>query len=165
MGKHLLVIATFISVVLGVITGITIQQTTEKWSERNIMYLNFVGEIFLRMLRSLILPLIVTSLITGIASLNLSLSRKIGGRAIAFYLTTTFLSVVLGICLVTLIEPGVGKTIVPDKSKQKIKITTTVDTLLDLVRNLFPPNIVQACLELSTTVLTPPENYTTNSEL
>lgn len=129
------------------------------------MYLNFVGEIFLRILQSLILPLIVTSLITAIASLDLSLSRKIGARAIAFYLTTTFLSVVLGIILVTLIKPGVGKTINEDsfQEQEPTKITTTVDTVLDLIRNLFPPNIVQACLQLYTTELSPPLNSTNST--
>lgn len=161
--NHILVIATFASVLLGVIVGVTIRQTTlsHKYTDREIMYINFVGELFLRILKSLILPLIVTSLITGIASLNLSLSRKIGGRAVAFYLTTTFLSVVLGISLVSLIKPGADTQGGHDGHASKdvnVKKTTTVDTLLDLLRNLCPPNIIQACLEQSSTELTPPKH-------
>lgn len=159
--SHFLVIATISSVVLGVIVGVTVRATSKKsWSNRDIMYLNFIGEIFLRILKSLILPLIVTSLVTGIASLNLSLSRKIGGRAVAFYLTTTFLSVVLGITLVSAIQPGVGHEtkLDEDTENSKVKKITTVDTLLDLLRNMCPPNIIQACIEQTTTELTPPKN-------
>lgn len=163
---HWLMIATFSSVILGVIVGITIRETSKKWSDREIMYLNFIGELFLRILKSLILPLIVTSLITGIASLNLSLSRKIGGRAVAFYLTTTFLAVVLGIGLVTSIKPGAGENVYNEKiSYDNSKNLTTVDTLLDLLRNMFPPNIVQACIEQYSTQLSPPEDGHNGSEL
>lgn len=163
---HWLMIATFSSVILGVIVGISLRERTKKWTEREIMYLNFIGELFLRMLKSLILPLIVTSLITGIASLNLSLSRKIGGRAVAFYLTTTFMSVVLGIVLVVSIKPGGGSNAYKEEtSENDRKKTTTVDTLLDLLRNMFPPNIIQACIEQFTTDLTPPKNYPNASEL
>lgn len=163
--KHLLVIATFSSVLLGVIVGIIIRATSKHpWTEREIMYLGFVGEIFLRMLKSLILPLIATSLITAIASLNLSLSRKIGGRAIAFYLTTTFLSVVLGIAIVSLIRPGIGSEVKEDNNTEVVvKKTTTVDTLLDLLRNMCPPNIIQACLEQTSTELTPTTNNSNSS--
>lgn len=163
--KHLVVIATFSSVLLGIIVGSIIRATSKHpWTEREIMYLNFVGELFLRTLKSLILPLIATSLITAIASLNLTLSRKIGGRAVAFYLTTTSLSVVLGIAMVSWIRPGVGTEIEEDINTEFVtKKITTVDTLLDLLRNMCPPNIIQACLEQTSTVLTPPTNNSNTS--
>ncbi len=163
--SHFLVIATFTSVVLGVIVGIILRNTTDEWTSRKLMYLNFVGELFLRILKSIILPLIATSLITGISSLNLRLSRKIGIRAIVFYLTTTLCSVVLGIVLVSSIKPGVGKNALGDdvdSSDNDVKKVTTVDTLLDLLRNLFPPNLIQACLEQTSTELIPPK-FNTNT--
>ena len=46
----------------------------DDWTEREVMYVSYVGEIFLRMLKALILPLIVPSLITAVGSLDLSLS-------------------------------------------------------------------------------------------
>ena len=70
------------------------------------MYISFVGELFLRMLKAMILPLIIPSLISAIGSLDMSLSRKIGGRAVAYYGLTTVLAVILGIALVTTIHPG-----------------------------------------------------------
>ena len=72
------------------------------------MYVSYIGEIFLRMLKALILPLIVPSLITAVGSLDLSLSGKVGMRAVAYYFATTILAVILGIILVTTIHPGVA---------------------------------------------------------
>lgn len=60
------------------------------------MYINYVGDLFLRMLKSLILPLIVSSLVSAIGSLDLSLSGRIGARAIGYYMITTVCAVVLG---------------------------------------------------------------------
>ena len=48
----------------------------DDWTEREVMYVSYVGEIFLRMLKALILPLIVPSLITAVGSLDLSLSGR-----------------------------------------------------------------------------------------
>lgn len=97
------------------------------------MYVSYVGDIFLQMLKSLILPLIVASIVTAIGGLDLTLSGKIGARAIVYYLSTTISAVVLGMILVTVVHPGQG-----DASKiqasGKSRNVTTVDTLLDLVR-------------------------------
>lgn len=155
-----LTIATFVSVVLGVIAGCIIRATsTAQWQQRDIMYLNFIGEIFMRMLKCLILPLMASSIMTAIGSLDLTLSKKIGARAVAFYLTTTFLSVVLGIILTVTIQPGANrgdtsKKTVESHSSHRSHVSTTVDTLLDLIRNLFPPNIVQTCTQQYQTNLT-----------
>lgn len=155
-----LTIATFISVVLGLIAGCVVRATSyTQWHQRDIMYLNFIGEIFMRMLKCLILPLMASSIMTAIGSLDLSLSKKIGARAVAFYLTTTFLSVVLGIVLTVTIQPGVNRsnssnTTSENHFSHKPHVSTTVDTLLDLIRNLFPPNIVQACTQQYQTNLT-----------
>ena len=70
------------------------------------MYISYVGKLFLRMLKALILPLIIPSLIAAIGQLDMSLSGKVGGRAVAYYMITTVLAVILGIILVTSIQPG-----------------------------------------------------------
>jgi Na+/H+-dicarboxylate symporter len=97
------------------------------------MYVQFPGDLFLRMLKALIIPLLVSSITSAVGSLDLSLSKKIGGRAIVYYLVTTVIAVVEGIVLVMIIRPGRGEfeSGGPVQSSRPI---TTVDTLLDLVR-------------------------------
>lgn len=160
----MLTIATVSGVVLGVIVGLTLRASTDlPWTHRQLMYTNFLGELFLRMLKGLILPLIISSLIAAIGSLDLTLSGRIGARAISYYMITTFMAVILGIILVTTIRPGIdrGGSVVNQTEKNittTFRQTTTTDTMLDLVRNMFPPNIIQACLQQYQSMLVPSDN-------
>ncbi|CRL04220.1 CLUMA_CG017325, isoform A [Clunio marinus] len=151
--EHLLTILTVSAVVCGVIAGIIVRaaglhENEEKFHPRTVMYVNFIGDIFLRMLKALILPLIVSSLVAAVGSLDISLSKRIGTRAIAYYMLTTVLAVLLGIILVSIIQPGRGG-VDPndDRPKPSTRAVTTADTMLDLVRNIFPPNLVQATIQ------------------
>lgn len=98
------------------------------------MYIKFPGDLFLRMLMAMVIPLMVSSVTAAVGSLDLTLSKKIGGRALLYFFSTTTLAVIEGIILVLLIHPGD-----PDMNPDIIKVSqtrpfTTADTLLDLVR-------------------------------
>ncbi|KAL1138026.1 hypothetical protein AAG570_009721 [Ranatra chinensis] len=137
---------TVASVIGGVIFGLVLRYAaSERWTAREVMYVQFPGDLFLRMLKALIIPLLVSSITSAIGSLDLSLSKKIGGRAILYYLVTTVIAVIEGIILVMLIRPGRGD-FDRSASKDEKRPITTVDTLLDLVRNMFPPNLIQSCI-------------------
>ncbi|XP_076671064.1 excitatory amino acid transporter 1 [Andrena cerasifolii] len=153
-----LTILTVGGVVGGVILGIILRNTrAQGWAPREIMYINYFGDLFLRMLKSLILPLIISSLVSAIGSLDLSLSGRIGYRAIVYYMVTTISAVILGIILVITIQPGVGNN--PDvKTNATPQNVSTIDTLMDLVRNMFPPNLVEACISQHRTEMQKPEN-------
>ena len=85
-------------------------------------------------------------LISGIAGLGSNSAGKIAVRALTYYFSTTFIAVLTGIVLVLIIKPGVGRNSgieahlvnLPIDTSKKV---TTTDTILDLVRNLFPDNI------------------------
>lgn len=131
---NLLTLLTVAGVLGGIILGFILRATREdRWPARDILYVNFIGDIFLRMLKALILPLIVSSLISAIGSLDLSLSGRIGVRAIFFYLITTICAVILGIISVEIIHPGKGDTSSITRSGTSRNVTT-VDTLMDLFR-------------------------------
>jgi Na+/H+-dicarboxylate symporter len=69
----------------------------------------FCGDIFLRMLMLIVIPLVVTSMICGITSLgDIRRMGKVGSWTITYYLATGAAAVLLGILLVTTIQPGVG---------------------------------------------------------
>ncbi len=68
-----------------------------------------VGDLFLRLLQMLVVPLIVSSLVTGVTGMgDLRTLGSIGGRTILFYLTTSFLAIITGIAVVNLVRPGDG---------------------------------------------------------
>lgn len=153
---NLLPILTVSGVTGGVVLGLILRYSrSEPWSKREVMYVGYIGELFLRALKALIIPLIVSSLVSAIGSLDLSLSKKIGLRAVAYYMTTTFLAVVLGIILVVTIHPGKGSDEGITKSGEARSVYTP-DLLMDLPRNLFPPNLIQACFETYKTVIVEP---------
>uniref|UniRef100_A0A182T5S8 Amino acid transporter n=1 Tax=Anopheles maculatus TaxID=74869 RepID=A0A182T5S8_9DIPT len=167
--RNLLTTLTILGVIVGIALGLGLRAVPDEgdsWSQRDVAYINYVGDLFLRTLKALILPLIVSSLIAAVGSLDLSLSKKIGGRAVLYYLATTVLAVILGIVLVVTIKPGSDRDggEVESDSIQSRNVTT-VDTLLDLVRNMFPPNLVQACTQQYQTVLKPPAANPAESDI
>lgn len=79
--RNLLTILTVVGVFGGTAVGLLLRSTSSsKWTSREIMYLAFPGELFLRMLKALIIPLLMASVISAIGSLDLSLSKKIAVR-------------------------------------------------------------------------------------
>ena len=121
----------------GVILGVSLKNSSdEPWSKRDAMYVSYVGKLFLNMLKCVIIPLIIPSLIASIGSMDLSLSGKVGLRAVVYYMATTILAVILGIILVTSIKPGAGGFNEEDLQEQAGKRNiTTADTLMDLLRS------------------------------
>nr|XP_003700355.1 PREDICTED: excitatory amino acid transporter 1 [Megachile rotundata]XP_012154003.1 PREDICTED: excitatory amino acid transporter 1 [Megachile rotundata] len=168
MSENMLTMLTVFGVVAGVILGFILRNVRdEPWSKREIMYIQFPGDIFLRMLKALILPLIVASIISAIGGLDLSLSGRIGMRSIYYYSATTISAVTLGIILVLIIKPGnfSSQSLVALQDAKTPRDVTTTDTLLDLVRNVFPPNLVQACIAQYRTIIIRPENVTNGSNI
>lgn len=78
MSENLLTILTIFGVVGGTVLGFVLRAVKDptEWTPREVMYIQFPGDLFLRMLKGLILPLIVASIVSAIGSLDLSLSGK-----------------------------------------------------------------------------------------
>uniref|UniRef100_H2YKS9 Amino acid transporter n=1 Tax=Ciona savignyi TaxID=51511 RepID=H2YKS9_CIOSA len=137
-----------LGVLLGVLLGCSLRSAN--LSETSIHLVKFPGEMLMRMLKMLIIPIIVTSVITGLASMDLKKSGRMGVHAVTYYMVTTTLAVVLGVVLVTIIQPGKQKTI-PTPREGGPSSVSTLDTFLDLIRNLFPENIIAACFQVAQT--------------
>jgi Na+/H+-dicarboxylate symporter len=70
---------------------------------------SFVGDLFIRLLKLIIIPLILTSVVTGIQSLKEpSELGRLGVMTIAYYMLTSFVAVVIGLGVVNVLEPGKG---------------------------------------------------------
>ncbi|CAC5372981.1 SLC1A2 [Mytilus coruscus] len=141
---NLLLTLTIASVFAGLILGFSLRQAEP--SEQAILLISFPGDVLMRMLKLMILPLITSCMITGLASIDANTSGKMGLRAICYYFGTTFCAIILGIVLVTAIHPGDEnlrpKDLGDGKGDDRV---SSIDAFLDLIRNVFPTNIVQAC--------------------
>ncbi|KAJ8314323.1 hypothetical protein KUTeg_008884 [Tegillarca granosa] len=143
--ENLLLILLLGSVIMGCVIGFTIR-TFGQLSARQIMYVQFPGEMLMRMLKMLVLPLIVSSLISGIAGLDAKTCGKMGLRTVAYFGATTLFSVILGIIMAVSIQPGGGATKESLVRHGKAATVNSADTFLDLIRNLFPDNLIVSCI-------------------
>ncbi|XP_061108137.1 excitatory amino acid transporter 3 [Conger conger] len=144
--RNWLLIATIVSVLLGIGLGVLVREYASL-SQLHKYYFGFPGELLMRMLKLVILPLIISSMITGVAALDSEISGRIGLRAVIYYLSTTVIAVILGIALVMTIKPGVSQSADSIDRTGSTPDVSTVDAMLDLVRNMFPENLVQACFQ------------------
>ncbi|KAI6230382.1 Excitatory amino acid transporter 2 [Aphelenchoides fujianensis] len=143
--KNLLLVATIAAVLIGALLGFIIR--TQKPSPHTVVLLSFPGELLMHMLKMMILPLIISSLISGLAQMDAKQSGRMGSYAVIYYFITTMLAVITGIILVLTIHPGdptIKQDLGTDTEGQQV---STIDTFLDLIRNMFPENIVQATFQ------------------
>ncbi|KPM07150.1 Sodium:dicarboxylate symporter-like protein 2 [Sarcoptes scabiei] len=169
INKNLLAISTLILIALSVLITILLRRTIKKpWSSRKLMNLKFVGEIFIRIILSLIAPLIGTSIAYACTGFDPNYSGRILIEIICYYLITTIIATLEGLLLVTMIGPGL-------KSSKIIKITTPSlnsskhpilieDTVLDMIRNVFTDNLFQSWFSIYHTRLVPPINLNETSD-
>ncbi|MGR3294048.1 MAG: dicarboxylate/amino acid:cation symporter [Candidatus Scalindua sp.] len=73
-----------------------------------VSYISWMGVIFMRALKMLIIPLIVTSITSGIANIGSSKLGRLGLKTISYYLITSVFAILVGLLMVNLIKPGVG---------------------------------------------------------
>ncbi|CDW53847.1 excitatory amino acid transporter [Trichuris trichiura] len=146
--EQLLLLFTVLGCILGLSLGVGLRKREHPFTPRELMYLKFPGEIFLRMLQMLILPLIISTIVSSIAQLNTRTAGELGMYTVIYYFTTTFLAVVEGIVLVMTIRPGDWShdfSVSEEAPDSAPCLSNAVDTILDLIRNLLPENLVEAC--------------------
>lgn len=129
--QNSLVLLTIAGVVLGAAVGMGLRPLN--MSPVQIAHFSFPGELLIRLLKMIILPLVVCSLVSGAASLQPSALGRLGGWALLFFLVTTLLASALGVSLALLIRPGEGAGEGFSKGEE-VEAKEVVDSFLDLIR-------------------------------
>ncbi|XP_018575259.1 excitatory amino acid transporter isoform X2 [Anoplophora glabripennis] len=143
---NLLLLITILGVILGIILGFSLRSAN--LSENSILLLSYPGELFMRVLKLIILPLIMSSLVVGSASLNARLNGRIALRTLLYFFCTSVVNAVLGVALVLIIHPGdTGLKPVLKEETELTRASTVLDSLLDLGRNIVADNIFQATFQ------------------
>uniref|UniRef100_A0A8K9WM71 Amino acid transporter n=1 Tax=Oncorhynchus mykiss TaxID=8022 RepID=A0A8K9WM71_ONCMY len=141
-----------IAVVSGCVLGFSLRSFNLSTQAK--IYFSFPGELLMRMLKMLILPLITSSLMSGLSAMDTKASGRLGVLTITYYLWTTFIAVIVGIILVLVIHPGTGT----EKDGHRAgsgPVMTSADALLDLIRNMIPSNLIEATFQQYRTDLVP----------
>ena len=103
------------------------------------------GDLFLRLLKMITVPLIVTSLITGVAGLDNSRFGAMFGRTLAYYGITSMLAITTGLIIVNIVRPGIGAEL-PGGTEAVLAggEQSLTGILLGLVDNMIPTNPIQS---------------------
>ena len=111
----------------------------------------WVGAAFLNILKMVIGPLILSSIITGVAGMgSASNLGRIGGKTIGLFLGTTVVAIVLGLFLVNIIKPGIGVNLLADPSANEVVVETLVaeqQNVGEILMDAIPSNITKAFVE------------------
>jgi proton glutamate symport protein len=109
---------------------------------QDVRYVKWMGDLFLRGLKMIIVPLILTSIVTGVANIGDAQDLgKLGLKTIVYYITTSLFAILTGLFLVNFIQPGVGADLGFSKSVEGIDISS--QGLGNVLMKMVPTNIFQ----------------------
>ena len=130
--RFTLTIWIFAGFFLGIITGAAV-------GEPALPYTRPLADIFLRLLRMAILPLVITSIISSIIQVGSAYGLgRMGLRTMAYYLSTSIIAIITGQLLVNIFKPGAGADIVLEEAPESIAAVDS--TLGDIFMNIIPEN-------------------------
>jgi Na+/H+-dicarboxylate symporter len=125
------------AMVLGIILG-------SFFGESAVTGVGWMGTIFVRLLRMVIVPLIFTSIVSGVASVGSGSSLgRLGLRTLTYYLSTSFAAILVGLALVNLIGPGRGADLGQAATADLPQIETP-SNLAEIFLRMIPTNPVSA---------------------
>lgn len=145
---HRLTLYILIGMILGVITGYLVRVYVPADSEAFTYWLrsfSTLSTIFLNLIKLVVAPLILGTLVAGIAHMgDSSALGRIGTRAIAWFILASLISISLGLIMVNFFEPGAGLNLtVGAHSIAEVGEVKKLD-LFEFIEHVFPKNIFQA---------------------
>lgn len=125
-----------IALVLGVLFGI--------FCHEYVKYVSWAGDIFLRLLKMIVIPIVFSSMVVGVASIGKTGGLgRIAGKTFAFYVSTTLAATFIGLIFVNLLEPGVGSSLVSQAQSQAQVASAEKVSLGEQIINIVPSNIFE----------------------
>jgi len=105
--------------------------------------LSWMGDLFLRALQMIIVPLILTSIISGVTNIGDAQNLgRLGFKTISYYIITSLFAITTGLVFVNLIQPGVGADL---GLKEDIpELAASSGNILDIILRMVPSNIFDA---------------------
>jgi Na+/H+-dicarboxylate symporter len=133
-----LILRVSIALVLGVAVGMIGGQQAADW-------LAPFGELLLRLLKFLIVPIVLFTLMVGINQANIGSMGRVGRKLFGFYVITTALAIVVGLVVASLFEPGSGMAL---NESAEVEVPDNPG-IASVLLNIVPDNIFTAFTELN----------------
>ena len=138
-----ILIAMFLGAILGIIIHNFISpEDAQAFSKK----INILATIFIRLVQMIISPLVFTTLVVGIAKLgDIKAVGRIGGKAMGWFFTASFISLLLGMFFVNLLKPGVGLDLPTDlSSASEVTAKTQNISFENFIEHIVPKSIFEA---------------------
>jgi Na+/H+-dicarboxylate symporter len=132
---------------LGVLAGFVLNHVlTPAGAKDAAANLSIITDVFLRLIRMVIAPLVFTTLVVGIAHMeDTAAVGRVGIKSLGWFLFAALVSLVIGLVMVQLIEPGVGVNLPRDAAAEgAANVSTATFTLRDFIAHLVPTSIADA---------------------
>lgn len=135
------------AMVLGVLVGWICNQTLSVGQAETVANnLSIVTDLFLRLIKMIIAPLVFATLVSGIAHMeDAATIGRVGIKTMGWFIGASIFSLTLGLIMVHLIQPGSGLSLaMPDAGAAGAAVDTSKFTLKDFVTHVVPTSIVDA---------------------
>ena len=130
------------------ITGIVLGIFSGWMYGSKMLAVEWIGEMFLDALKMLVVPLIISSMIVGIAGLgDIRKVGKTGLIALGYFMMTTCMAVAIGLVMVNIIEPGVAVEMTVEHVPEKVAGKEAVG-ITDILKTFVSPNLVQSMVKM-----------------
>ena len=139
-----ILIAMFVGAILGIIIHNNYSEDTAKEFSG---YIKLLATIFIRLVQMIIAPLVFTTLVVGIAKLgDIKAVGRIGGKALGWFFTASFISLLIGMFWVNLLKPGVGLNLsnVDVTTASEVTEKTQNFSAQNFIEHIIPKSIVEA---------------------
>ena len=124
-----------IAIVLGIVFGY--------FFTNQISYVDWMGAVFMRLLKMIVVPLVFCSVVGGVANISATDGfLRLGGKTFGYYFATCLIAILTGLFFVNLIKPGVGLNIPLPESASVDKVMNA--SLRDFLINIIPDNVFMA---------------------
>lgn len=143
-----ILIALMLAVIMGVWTGADGMIVGIHW----LAIYTFIGTLFLNALKMIVVPLVVSAIITGVANIGEQGGfGRLGSKTVGYYVLTSFIAILVGLTLVNLIQPGVSENGIPvlESNEQVMSAVAgkSAGDVVDVFLRMIPVNIVDAAAQ------------------
>jgi Na+/H+-dicarboxylate symporter len=124
---------------------VSIRAENDSLREDKLEGFSLLSDIFLRLIKMIVAPLIFTTLVVGVAKVgDIKTIGRIGGKTLLWFLSASIVSLLLGMLLVNLFEPGKTMHLTLPDSNISLGIKKTALSLRDFINHVFPRSFIEA---------------------
>lgn len=130
---------------LAVIVGVSLTPSSSFLGVSLLSVLSFFGTLFLNALKMLIVPLVTASIIVGMMELRPDMLGRLGSKTLFYYLITSFISIMIGLLVVNILEPGIVNN---EPALEVIGLSSDTSAVLEKVEGKGAGDIVEVFLRM-----------------